>query len=403
MRRRLPLSEHERRRVLILLENAPAPSDRRVGQESRTLFEAGYEVVVISPSGEVDDREPYEHWHGIEIHRFPLRAAGRGTTGYVREYIGALWKMARLVRRLTSAHRFGIVHACNPPDFLLALALPLRHRGARLVFDHHDLAPELYEARFGKRGLYYRALLVLERFAFAAADVVISTNESYRRVAIERGRKRPSEVFVVRNGPDPEHFRPTPSDDTMKRGRRHLLVYLGTMGPQDGVDLAIRALAHLRLRRADWLAVFMGDGEELERLQTLARDLGLADAVEFLGRVADDRIIPVLSAADVCLAPEPSNPFNDRSTIVKVLEYMAMARPVVAFDLPETRVSAEHAALYAPSGDVAAFAGQIARLLDDPALRTTLGERGRDRVVQELGWHRSRDALLRAYAALSEG
>jgi glycosyltransferase involved in cell wall biosynthesis len=400
MRGRKGLSERDRRRVLILVENASVPFDRRVRQESLTLFEAGYEVEVISPQGTESDRELYELYEGVRIHRFPLRNSGGGPAGYVREYSSALWATHRLIRRLTTTRPFGVVHACNPPDFLMGVAWPLKRHGTRLVFDHHDLAPELYESRFGRRGAFYRALLAAERLAFRAADAVITTNESYRQIAIDRGRKRPEDVFVVRNGPDPDRFRPVEPDESIKRGRPYLIAYLGLMGPQDGIDCALRVLARLRAQRDDWHAVFMGDGDVLDDMRRLADELGLEDSVEFTGRVGDDRILPTLSAADVCIAPEPTNPLNDRSTFVKVVEYMAMARPIVAFDLSETRVSAGDAALYAVPGDEAAFARRISTLLDDPKRRQELGERGRERMVRDLGWQSSKKELLRAYAAV---
>ena len=375
------------------------PFDRRVRQEALALQKAGYEVTVISPQGNHGDSEPYELYEGVEIHRFPLRMANRAV-GYLREYSDAMWRIRKLIRRLSAERQFGVVHACNPPDFLLAAALPLKRRGTRLVFDHHDLAPELYESRYEKRDAFYLGLRAAERLAFRAADVVITTNESYRSIAIERGKKRPEDVFVVRNAPDPDRFSPVEPDESMKRGRRHLIAYLGLMGPQDGIDGALRVLALLRATRDDWHAVFMGDGEIFEDMRQLARDLGIDDFVEFTGRVHEDRILPILSAADVCIAPEPSSPLNDRSTFVKVVEYMAMGRAVVAYDLPETRASAGDAALYAPSGDEAAFARHVAALLDDPALRALVGERGRQRMAGALGWHCSREELLRAYAAV---
>lgn len=386
--------------VLILVENGSAPSDRRVRHEARTLRDAGYDVVVLSPCGETVDRERFEEWEGIEIHRFPLPTSGGGAAGYLREYSSALWNFARIILRLGWRRRFAVVHACNPPDLLFLVAWPLKLFGVRFVFDHHDLAPELYESKFGRRGAFYHALRLCERLSFLAADVVLATNESYRQIAVGRGRKRPEDVFVVRNGPDTEQFRPGEPDVQLKRGREHLIAYLGLMGPQDGIDSAIRALAHLHRQREDWHAIFMGDGEALDEARALASRVGIADAVEFLGWVGDDDILSVLSTADVCIAPESSSPLNDRSTMIKVLEYMSMARPVVAFDITETRMSAGESALYAPSGDEAAFADRISDLLDQPELRRQLGERGRSRMVDELGWHKSCEALLRAYAAV---
>jgi glycosyltransferase involved in cell wall biosynthesis len=394
-----PDGQARRRRVLMLLENSTAPFDRRVRQEAFALRDAGYQVVVISPQGHEFDRARYEVFEGVEIHRYPLRMASGGAVGYLREYSSALWSTRTLMRRLSSKSSFDVVHACNPPDFLVPLAWSLKRQGTRLVFDHHDLAPELYESRFGRRDVFYRALLRLEGLAFRLADVVIATNESYRRIALERGKKDPGDVFVVRNAPDPERFRPVVPQMSIKRGREFLIAYLGLMGPQDGLDTALRSLALLRRERDDWQAVFMGDGDVLPEMRQLAAQLDIADAVEFTGRVDDARIVPILSAADVCISPEPSNPLNDRSTMVKVMEYMAMGRPVVAFDLPETRASAADAALYAPPGDELMFARRIAMLLEDRQLRVALGDRGRERVETEVGWHHSRRELLRAYAA----
>jgi len=396
------LDSRDRRRVLLLVENISVPFDRRVRQEAVALHEAGYEVVVISPVGPPPDHEPFQRWNGIEIHRYPLAMSDGSALGYVREYLSAFLGIRRLVRRVSKGRAFGVVHAANPPDFLLVAALRLKWRGARFVFDHHDLAPELYEARFGRRDAVHWILRRVERLAFVLADLVIATNESHRRVALERGGRRRESVVVVRNGPDLDRFRAAEPDASVRGDRPFLIAYLGLMGSQDGLDVAMRVLAELRTTRDDWRAVFMGDGDVLDDTKALAVQLDLAGVVEFTGRVGDDRILPILSAAEVCIAPEPSTPFNDRATIVKVLEYMAMARPVVAFDLPETRLSAGDAALYAPPGDEAAFARCIARLLDDSALRSELGRRGRERVEQELGWHRGRGALLAAYAALLE-
>jgi glycosyltransferase involved in cell wall biosynthesis len=399
MQAKLRLPERDRRRVLILVENAPVPLDRRVRQEALALRAAGYEVAVISPQGNQHDSQPYELYEGVEIHRFPHREANHAA-GYLREYSGAFVQIRKLIRRLASDRPFGVVQACNPPDFLLMAAWPLKRQGTRLLFDHHDLAPELYETRYGRRDPFYVALRAAERLAFRAADVVITTNESYRRIALERGKKRPEDVFVVRNAPDPAQFRPVEPDESMKRGRPHLITYMGLMAAQDGIDGALRVMAILQAERNDWHAVFMGDGEIFEDMRGLAQDLGVGNFVEFTGLVREDRILPTLSAADVCIAPEPSSPLNDRSTFVKVVEYMAMGCPIVAYDLPETRASAGDAALYAPPGDERAFARCIGALLDDPEQRKVLGERGRERMAGELGWHRSRRELLRAYAAV---
>lgn len=385
------------RRALILVENLSVPLDRRVWQESLTLRRAGYEVVVVCPQGRDRDTEPFARIDGIEIHRFPLTPSSGGAIGFAREYAYAIWQTARLVRRLSRNRRFDVVHACNPPDLLLLAALPLRWRGARFVFDHHDLAPELYLSRFGRGyDLLYRLTLMFERLSFRLADVVIATNESYRRVALGRGKKDPRDVFVVRNGPDLARFRPHPatprSEDTS-----YQIVYVGMMGPQDGVDHALRALAILRRIRQDWSALFIGDGEILVEMRRLAHKLGLSDSVTFAGLLEQDDVVRALDGADVCIAPEPSSPSNDVSTMIKVGEYMAMGKPIACYDLPETRFTADGAAVYASPGDTKGLARCLDRLLDDGELRARLGAAGRERAQSVLAWEHSEPRLLAAY------
>jgi glycosyltransferase involved in cell wall biosynthesis len=381
----------------ILVENLPVPFDRRVWQEARSLRAAGYRVAVISPRGERIDTEPYANLESVEIHRYPLRAAGAGLASYVSEYSVAFARTASLLRRLDARFKFDVVHACNPPDVLVHSALALRRRGVAIVFDHHDLVPELYLSRFGGRGIVYRATLAAERMTFRVADVVLSTNESYREIAVTRGRMRPEDVFVVRSAPDVDRFKAVPADRSLLDSRQHLLAYLGVMGPQDGVDHALRALAHLRRMRDDWRAMFIGAGDMLAEMQALMHELGLGDVVEFTGRIPDDDVIRILSTADVCLAPDPKNALNDVSTMNKVVEYMSLSRPIVSYDLRETRFSARESALYATPNDTADFARCIDRLLASPELRTQMGEAGRRRVETDLSWSRSEEALLAAY------
>jgi glycosyltransferase involved in cell wall biosynthesis len=385
-------------RVLIISENAPVPADRRVWNISRSLTAAGWEVVIACAMGDDRDDEPYEMLEGIEIHRYPLRPAG-SALGYAREYAQALWRLRKLVRKLAGEPRFDVVHACNPPDVLLLAARSLRRQGTRFVFDHHDLVPELYRSRFGRgEDLGYRATLVAERLAYRLADVSLATNGSYARVAVERGGMDPGDVFVVRNGPDLTRFRPVDPDPTWKRGRAHLISYLGIMGPQDGVDHALRALAALRARRDDWHAVFIGDGDALPAMRALADELGLGEHVEFAGWRGDDDIRLILSTSDVCLAPDPPSPLNDVSTMIKIPEYMALGRAIASYALRESRVSAGDAALYAAPGDPDSLGRCVAELLDDPELRAQMGARARERVESELAWQHSEGALLAAYA-----
>ena len=375
------------------------PFDRRVWQECTTLRDAGWQVEVICPQGSKRDTEREAEIDGVRIHRYPLRAATGGPVGYLREYGSALLHTLRLARKVGPVD---VVHACNPPDLLFLPALWLKRRGARFVFDQHDLVPELYLSRFDRgEDLLYRAVCAMERQTYRHADVVIATNESYRDVALRRGGKQPTDVFVVRSAPDTDRFLPVPPEPELKAGKPHLLCYLGVMGPQDGVDYALRALAKLRdeLGRTDWHAVFIGSGDAFDAMVALAGELGLSEQVQFTGRIPDADLARYLSTADVCLSPDPRNPLNDVSTMNKVLEYMAMSRPIVSFDLREARVSAGDAAVYAPANDEAEFAGLIAQLLDDPDERARMGKIGQERIGGPLSWRNSQQALLDAYAS----
>ncbi|REH26483.1 glycosyltransferase involved in cell wall biosynthesis [Kutzneria buriramensis] len=381
------------------MENLSVPFDRRVWQESKALRDAGWDVHVICPQGTKQDREPYAEIDGVKIHRYPLKAATGGPRGYLFEYSAAVWHTFRLARKIGPVD---VVHACNPPDLLFLVARWLKRGGAKFIFDQHDLVPELYLSRFNRgEDFLYRAVCRLEKSTYATADVVISTNESYRQVALKRGGMDPDKVFVVRSAPAVERFHEVPEEEELRKGKPHLLCYLGVMGPQDGVDYALRALAKIRdeLGRTDWHAVFMGGGDTFDQMVALSRTLGLDDLVEFTGRVSDADLLRYLSAADVCLAPDPLNPLNDVSTMNKIMEYMAMSKPIVSFDLVEARVSADEAAVYAAANDESEFAKLVVKLLDDPAERKRMGQLGRERVAGPLSWENSRRALLSAYAA----
>jgi glycosyltransferase involved in cell wall biosynthesis len=385
-------------RALIVVENLSVPFDRRVWQECRALREAGYEVSVICPQGRKQDRAPYALIDGVEIHRYPLNAATGGWSGYMREYATAVWRSWRLARGLGP---FDIVHICNPPDLLFLVALPLKLRGARIIFDQHDLVPELYLSRFGRgKDPLYHAVRALERLTYRLADVVIATNESYRRAALKRGRKLPERVFVVRSAPDLSRFTGGVPDPALKRGKEHLLCYLGVMGPQDGVDYALHSLAALRDMRADdWHAAFVGAGDCFAEMRALSVRLGLEDHVTFTGRIPDDDLLRYLSTADVALSPDPHNPLNDISTMNKVLEYMAVGLPIVSFELREARVSAGHAARYVECNDTHAFATAVSALLDDPVERRQRARVGQERVAGLLSWEHSKTELMASYAA----
>ena len=361
-------------RVLIIVQNLPVPFDRRVWLECRTLRDAGYDVTVVCPRGK--DTGAYQVVDGVTIHGYRPYAPGGSALGFVVEYAYSFLATARLALKARRRGRFDVVQACNPPDIFWPLARWFRMRdGSRFVFDHHDLCPELYESRFpeGSR-LALKGLKLLERATFRTADRVTSTNESYRRIAMRRGGKAPAEVSVVRTGPDPEVMRASDPVPAERRGRAHLVAYLGVMGPQDGVDVVLAAASRIvhTLGRTDISFTLMGAGDCHADLVAERDRLGLQDYVELPGRVPDAYVADVLSTADVGLSPDPLNPLNDVSTMNKTMEYMAFGLPVVAFDLLETRVSADEAAVYA---DPAAGPKGFAEALVRPARRP--GSRGR--------------------------
>jgi glycosyltransferase involved in cell wall biosynthesis len=391
-----------RGRTLIIVQNLPVPFDRRVWLECKALIAAGYDVTVVCPKGKNDPTD--DMVDGVRLLKYRPYAPGGGALGFVLEYAYSFLATARLVLRARRDGKFDVLQACNPPDIFWPIARWLRRRdNSRFVFDHHDLCPELYDSRFpGKIELPKRGLLALERATFRTADHVISTNTSYAEIAIRRGNKAAAEVTVVRTGPDPDRLRRRAAVPELRRGRQHLVAYIGVMGPQDGVDLAVRAAAHVvhELGREDVTFTLMGGGDSWEELLALRDELGLQDYLELPGRVPDATVLDVLSTAAVGLSPDPKNALNDVSTMNKTMEYMAFGLPVVAFDLKETRVSAGDAAMYVESGDIAAYARAIVELLDDEDKRDAMGGRGRLRVEDELGWPHQRDAYVGVYDAL---
>ena len=387
-----------RTKVLLLVENNPYPADFRVRREAQALRDAGYEVGVIAPRG--DGQAWRETLDGVRVHRFPAPPGGRGALGYAFEFAYATLAIAVLSLWVFVRHGVDVFHAANPPDTLCAVGALARLLRRKYVFDHHDLAPEVYLSRFGvaREDFVSRCLRLLERASYAVAHVVIATNESYREIAMARGRKPAERVFVVRNGP-PLSYQPVPGECALSARAPHLIGYVGTIGPQDGVDLWMRAMRELAftLGRRDVLAVVIGDGDALDSARRLARELDLEAHVHFTGRLPELECRRHLSEADVCVQPDPLSPLNDKSTMNKLMEYMALGKPTVAFDLHETRCSAQDAALYAQPNDVHEFARRVAWLIDHPLERQRMGEIGRRRVAESLAWEHSVPVLLRAY------
>jgi glycosyltransferase involved in cell wall biosynthesis len=390
-----------RRRVLIIVENLPCPFDRRVWQEASTLAAAGYQVAIICPKGKGYDKS-FEEIDGIAVYRHPQPFEGNGALGYLAEYGWALLAEFALSVRVLFERGFDAVHACNPPDTLFLIGGFYKLFGKKFLFDHHDINPELYEAKFRRRDVFYRLMLSLERWTFRTADVCVATNESYRRIAIERGERPPSKVFVVRSGPDLRRLKTMPPMPELKRGRRYLVGYVGVMGRQEGIDGLLTAVHHIvhELGRHDIHFGLVGGGTELAALRKLAEQLQVADYVTFTGRVPDAELLAMLNTADVCVNPDVANDMNDKSTMNKIMEYMALGKPIVQFDLTEGRVSAQDASLYAERNDPIDLARKLVALLDDEPLRRRMGQLGLERVKSVLAWEHEAPRLLAAYEEL---
>jgi glycosyltransferase involved in cell wall biosynthesis len=389
------------RRILIIVENLSVPFDRRVWRECMALVAAGYQVSVISPKGITTDGTKRERIHGISIYRYRIYQSSGGLFSYIIEYGTALIMTAWLATVVFLREGFDVIQICNPPDLLVLVALPFKVFGKRIVFDQHDLSPEIYEmqAGVGKGSLVLRILLFCEKLTYAWADVVMVVNEGCRKIALGRGGKSDQDVFIVRNAPTVESFENARPNRALRQGAKYLISYVGMMGPQEGIDILLRGVQHLAIghKRNDFHALIMGSGTVFGAMKQYAKELGIERRITFTGHVNYDQVMEGIASADVCLCPDPKTPLNDKCSLVKVVEYMSVGRPLVAFDLEEVRNSAGDAALYAKPNDEKDFAAKINLLLDAPNLRESMSRVGRERVAKFLTWEHSKEALYAAY------
>jgi glycosyltransferase involved in cell wall biosynthesis len=387
------------RKVLIIVENLPVPFDTRVWQEATTLAENGYLVSVICPKGKGYDAD-YEYLKGVHVYRHDLPAEGNGALGYAREYFCALREELRLAKRIYKERGFHVIHGCNPPDDIYMVARRFKKKGVDYVFDHHDICPELFEAKFGKAsGLLYKSQLWLERQTYKHCAFAFVTNESYKQIAISRGGMKEDKVFVLRSGPKLERLKITPAKSEIKRGRQFMVGYVGVIGQQEGIEYLLKAAKYIKeeLHRDDIFWGVVGGGPHLEALRKQSHEMGLDDILEFTGRVSDEVLLDYLNTADICVNSDEYNAMNDKSTMNKILEYMALGKPIVQFDLTEGRFSAQEASLYAEPNNAIDMADKIIQLLDNPATRKEMSEYGRQRIVNELSWEHTSRALLEGY------
>ncbi len=384
--------------VLIVVENLPLPFDRRVWQEARTLKAAGAHVSIICPTGKGFEKR-FEVIEGVEIHRHPLPLEAKGAIGFLAEYGAALFWETVLAWKIHFKRKIDVIQGCNPPDLIFLVAAPFKLFGVKYIFDHHDINPELYEAKFNKRGFFWQLMRAFEKITFSFADVSIATNESYKAIAVERGGMPAERVHVVRSGPDLSRLKLVPPVESWKNGREHMVGYVGVMGEQEGIDLLIDAVEHLvrKQRREDIQFVLVGGGPALDDLKALTAEKGLADFITFTGRAPDQELFEVLSTMALGVNPDRVNAMNDKSTMNKIMEYMSLEKPMVQFDVTEGKFSAQEASLYANPNDAIDLADKIVELVDDPERRAKMGTYGRERVVKELNWQHQIDPLLAAY------
>lgn len=389
------------KKILIIVENLPVPFDRRVWLEARTLRAAGAEIFVICPTGK-DYNERYEYLEGIHVYRHDLPLEADGPIGFLVEYGAALFWESWLAWKIYFKHGLNAIHGCNPPDLIFLVAIQFRLFGVKYLFDHHDINPELFVAKYDKKGFFWKLMNLFERVTFRMAKVSIATNESYKNIAVTRGRKDPDDVFVVRSGPDLSRVKQVPPNDKWRNGRGYMIGYVGVMGQQEGLDLLLESMHHIvhKLGREDVQMCLVGGGPALDMLKDMAKELNIADYVTFTGRAPDADLFEILCTSDLCVNPDKVNPMNNLSTMNKIMEYMAMGKPIVQFEVREGRFSAREASLYAKANDPIDMADKILDLLADEKLRKRMADFGNKRVREQLSWQQQIKPLINAYHRL---
>jgi glycosyltransferase involved in cell wall biosynthesis len=382
--------------ILIIVENLPVPFDRRVWQEANTLKENGANVSIICPKMKGYNKS-YETINDIEIYRHPLPVEGKGALGYFLEYSVALFWEFLLSLKIYWKKKVDVIQGCNPPDLIFLVALFYKIFGVKYVFDHHDINPELYIAKYNKKGVFYKFMLLAERLTFATANYSIATNESYKEIAIRRGKMESEKVQVVRSGPKLERLKPAEGDQCYKKGREFLIGYVGVIGAQEGLDLLLDAAKYLIQKRSDVQFAIIGDGTELEKIKKMAIEMGLEKYVDFYGRVNDEKMVEILNTADVCVNPDRPTEMNNLSTMNKIMEYMALKKPIVQFDLKEGKLSAQNASLYAENTSTKDFADKIIWLIENKEERIRMGNLGYERIISKLSWQNESKNLLLLY------
>jgi glycosyltransferase involved in cell wall biosynthesis len=392
----LELIGEKMKHVLIIVENLPVPFDRRVWQEANSLTANGIKVSVICPKMKGFTKS-FETLNYIDIYRHPLPLEANGAAGYLLEYgIAFFWEFV-LSWKIFFKKRFQVIHGCNPPDLIFLVALFFKGFGVKYVFDHHDINPELYIAKYSKKGFFYKLLLFAEKLTFKVADYSISTNESYKHIALTRGKMLENKVQIIRSGPNLNRLKITAGNNKYKKDRKFLVGYVGVIGEQEGLDLLLESIRFITSKRQDIQFAIVGGGTELVKIKKLSEQLQVSQFVDFYGRVDDDVLVDVLNTADVCVNPDRPTLMNDLSTMNKIMEYMALKKPIVQYSLKEGEFSAQKASLYAKNTDPEDFARKILYLFDNSDKRKEMGEYGYKRVVNELSWEFESEKLISFY------
>lgn len=391
---------YNKRHILFIVENNPVPADIRVWREAMTVKHAGYDVTVISPMSKKFPKS-HEMIDGIEIYRHPSFKGMVGKSNRIVEYVSAFFWEVILSLKIYVMHQFHVIHAANPPDHVFLLATAFKIFGVKFIFDHHDLTPELFLSKFDhKYNTIFCLLNLMENLSCHIADVVISTNESYKKHIIQKHGIMQAKIFIVRNDPElPKNpGRATLRQNTNKQIAE--LLYVGSINMQDGVDLLVRTIDILvnQLYFKQVRCIVVGDGADLPRVKKLCVELYLEQYLRFTGYIFDrQHIIDIIEETDICLEPAPKIAANSKSTFIKIMEYMAAGKPIVAFDMDETSYSTQGSALLIEPGKLLDFARAIMKLANEPDLRKQLGKYGSDRIATSLNWDNSAKELLRAY------
>lgn len=390
------MSNLQNKHILIIVENLPVPFDRRVWQEANALKENGAYISIICPKMKGYEKS-YEEINGINIYRHPHPIEAHGALGYFFEYAIALFYEFILSWKIYFKRHFNILHGCNPPDLIFLVALWFKPLKVKYIFDHHDINPELYIAKYNKKGFFYKLILLFEKLTFFTADYCIATNESYKEIAIKRGRKTEDRIQVVRSGPKLDRLKILAPDPQFFKGKKYLAGYVGVIGEQEGIDLLLETVKYIVSKRNDIQFAIVGGGTHLDYLKQLSYRMGINDYVDFYGRVSDDLLVKILNSCDVCVNPDKPSEMNNLSTMNKIMEYMALKKPIVQYDLKEGKFTAGKASLYAKCGDPLDFAEKILYLIDNDSIRTEMGNFGYQRIINELSWEYESVKLVKFY------